>query len=131
MPEERGLHLDRADAVARDLDDLVSSPAEPVIAVFVEGGGIAAEVDRLARDPAPVIVGIALDSPHNVAVNPGKGRLITMIPFSPGAQEPPSGVMTAASTPGSGIPEEPGLMGSIPRPHGFPTIGPAVSVCHI
>ena len=33
--------------------------------------------------------------------------------------------------PGSTIPPDPGLMGSMPRPQGLPTMGPAVSVCHM
>ena len=54
-----------------------------------------------------------------------------MMPFSPGAHGSPSGVMTTASTPGMGMPDEPGLMGSMPRPYGLPNTGPPVSVCHM
>ena len=38
------------------------------------------------------------------------------IPFSPGPQTWPSGVITAASIPGSGMPGEPGRIGSSPIP---------------
>ncbi len=66
-----------------------------------------------------------------MAVNPGNGLLMAKIPFSPGPHSAPSGVTTRASMPGSGIPDDPGLMGSIPSPQGLPTMGPEVSVCHM
>ena len=47
-------------------------------------------------------------------MSPGKGRLITIIPFSLGPNGSPSGDTTTASTPGSAIPPEPGLIGSMP-----------------
>jgi hypothetical protein len=39
-----------------------------------------------------------------------------MMPFSIGAHGSPSGVTTSASMPGNGMPAEPGLIGSSPRP---------------
>jgi len=62
---------------------------------------------------------------------PGNGRVSTMIPFSPGSQAAPSARTTAASIPASGMPADPGLIGSRPIPSGLPNTGPPVSVCHI
>src|SRR5439155_20719284 len=52
---ERALDLDGADAVRGDLDDLVGPPAEPHVAVLVDGGGVAGEVDGAAGDALPVV----------------------------------------------------------------------------
>ena len=60
MTEERGLHLDRSDAVVGDLDDLVGAAAEPDITVLVDRGGVAGEVDRLAGNLLPVIARVSL-----------------------------------------------------------------------
>ena len=64
-------------------------------------------------------------------MSPGNGRLSTMMPFSPTAHGSPSGVTTAASMPGIGMPAEPGLIGSRLMPYGLPNTGPPVSVCHM
>src|SRR6266540_5591793 len=60
MAQERGLHLDRADAVPGDLDDLVGAAAEPHVAVLVYGGRVPAEVDRLVGDAPPVVAAVSL-----------------------------------------------------------------------
>ena len=54
---------------------------------------------------------------------------MTSTPFSFGAHGSPSGVTTAASTPGSAMPADPGLIGSSEIPYGLPSTGPPVSVC--
>ena len=53
------------------------------------------------------------------------------MPFSPAAHGVPSSATTAASMPGNGIADDPGLIGSMPRPYGLPNTGPLVSVCHM
>ena len=45
MAQDGALDLDGADAVRGDLDDLVGAAAEPDVAVLVDLGGVAAEVD--------------------------------------------------------------------------------------
>ena len=70
-------------------------------------------------------------SPQSVAVRPGNGRRIAMIPFSPGPHGVASGASTAASIPGIGTVAEPGLMGKSEIPYGLPKTGPLVSVCHM
>ena len=52
-----------------------------------------------------------LDHSEIVGVNPGKGRVRTTIPFSPGGTGSPSSVRTSAKMPGKGMPAEPGLIG--------------------
>ena len=113
-----------------DLDDLVGAAREPDVAVLVDMGRVAGRVD--ARDPLPVVASVPLRlAPQASAVRPGNGRLMTMIPFSPAGSGWPSGVTTAASMPGSGMPAEPGLIGSRSMPYGLPNTGPPVSVCHM
>jgi hypothetical protein len=46
--QEGGLHLDGAQAVTGDLDDLIGPAAEPQVAVVVELGGVTAEIKVLA-----------------------------------------------------------------------------------
>ena len=58
MAQERGLHLDRAEAVRGDLDDLVGTAGEEGVAVVVDVGRVAHPVR--ARDPAPVVRRVAL-----------------------------------------------------------------------
>src|SRR3712207_9525934 len=58
VTQEGGLHFDRTDAVAGDLDDLVGAAAEPEVAVLVDRGGIAGEID--ARDAGPVVARVPL-----------------------------------------------------------------------
>src|SRR5207245_4901312 len=60
VAQERRLDFDRSDPVAGDLDDLVGTSAEPDITIIVERRCVAGEVQRLSRDPSPVIVCVAL-----------------------------------------------------------------------
>src|SRR3989442_1765583 len=60
MPQERGLDLDRADAVIGDLDDLVGTAREPDVAVLVDRRCVTREVQRLSGDLFPVVAGVAL-----------------------------------------------------------------------
>src|SRR4029077_20443060 len=47
MAEERGLDLDRPDAMVGDLDDLVGAAAEPDVSVPVDRGRVPGEVHGL------------------------------------------------------------------------------------
>ena len=57
MLQARALHLDGADAVAGNLDDLVGAAAEPDVAVLVDVRGVAGVVD--AGNPLPVVAAVA------------------------------------------------------------------------
>src|SRR5215204_7015242 len=58
VPQEGCFDLDGADPVSGDLDDLVGPPAEPVVAILVDGGGVAGKVS--AGDAPPVVARVAL-----------------------------------------------------------------------
>src|SRR5256885_16546836 len=60
MTKERGLDLDRADAMVGDLDDLVGAAAEPHVAVLVDRRRVPGEVHGLSGDLVPVVARVAL-----------------------------------------------------------------------
>ena len=59
MGQKRRLNLHGADAMSRNLDDLVGATGEPDVAVFIHVGGVSGKVDSLPRDARPVVRGIA------------------------------------------------------------------------
>src|SRR6267142_2470511 len=66
MIDQRALHLHGADAVPRDVHDVVDAPQEPEVSVLVALRAVPGEVD--ARKPGPVLLPVSL----RVAVNPAK-----------------------------------------------------------
>ena len=103
MLEEGGFDLDRAHPVRGDFDHLIGAPGKPDEAILIDVGRVPGVVD--AWNPLPVVAGIALGIAPERLNQPGKWALDDHDALFAGWRTgAPSGVTTAASMPGNGMP---------------------------
>ena len=88
--DEGALHLGGPDAVSRDVDHIVYSPHEPVVAFLVDPGAVSREVR--AREPLEVgcaePVRFAVDAAHDPRPGPADDQETPFVRLAPGAVLP-------------------------------------------
>ena len=128
MADQRTFDFDRAQAVAGDVQHVVDAAHDPVVAVGVAAGVVAGQVHVGHFGPV-LFAGIASSSPQMPRSMPGQGFLITSQPPWPGEDSfARAGRRWPGIMPGSGLVQEPGLVGMAPG-SGL-IMMPPVSVCH-
>src|SRR5581483_11173193 len=97
----RRLHLDRRDAVARHVHDVVDSAEEPEVPVLVDTGPVAGEVDAVVL--RPVRLAVAGVVAEDAAQHRGPRALQREIAPPPGPTSLPCSSNTTGWTPGNGF----------------------------
>ena len=75
MREERRFDFDGANAVSGNVHDFIRPPGKPDVAVFIEMGGVACEIDALTGDAFPIVAVVAIVFPPKRGCQPREGVL--------------------------------------------------------
>ena len=129
MLHQRALDLERADQVTGRLDHVVGAADEPEVAVGVAHREIAGQIPAVGealRDSVRVFVEIAAEHRRPAGLQRQFAHR-SSASRSPRSAHPRVRRTIAASTPGSGLPIEPGLTSIAAK---LAIMMPPVSVCH-